>query len=47
VSLPALPERPSELFVASLARPTVTGIVSGSNHPSPDCPAEAPPPRAQ
>lgn len=41
VSLPALVARPSERFVSALARPTVVGIVSGSNRPSPDCPAEA------
>lgn len=42
VSLPALPERPVEKFISSLERPTVVGIVSGTNHPSPDCPAENP-----
>jgi hypothetical protein len=42
VSLPTLPARQSEIFVAALQRPGVVGILSGSNHPSPDCPAEAP-----
>lgn len=42
VSLPTLPARPSETFVAALKRPGVVGIVSGSNHPDPGCPAEAP-----
>jgi hypothetical protein len=41
VSLPNLPSRTDDPFVTSLARPSVVGIVSGSNHPSPDCPAEA------
>lgn len=41
VSLPTLPARPSETFVAALQRPGVVGLASGSNHPSPDCPAES------
>jgi hypothetical protein len=40
VSLPALPSSKSDEFFASFARPSVVGIVSGSNHPSSDCPAE-------
>jgi hypothetical protein len=42
ISMPPLPERPVEKFVSSLARPTVVGIISGTNHPTPDCPAEDP-----
>lgn len=42
VSLPTLPARPSETFVAALRRPGVVGIVSGSNHPDSGCPAETP-----
>lgn len=42
VSLPDLPSRPSETFISSHARPTVVGIISGTNQPSPDCPAENP-----
>lgn len=44
VTLPELPSLPreSENFTSSLARPTVVGIISGTNHPSPDCPAENP-----
>jgi len=40
VTLPPLSTRPSEEFVSALARPSVTGIISASNHPSPECPAE-------
>lgn len=42
VSLPALPARSGENFFAALQRPGVVGVVSGSNHPNPDCPAESP-----
>jgi hypothetical protein len=42
VSLPTLPARPSETFFAALERPGVVGLVSGSSHPSADCPAENP-----
>jgi hypothetical protein len=42
VSLPALPARSSESFFAALQRPGVVGVVSGSNHPDADCPAESP-----
>jgi hypothetical protein len=41
VSLPPLTSRPSEYFYSALARPAVTSLVSGSNHPRPDCAAEA------
>jgi hypothetical protein len=41
VSLPVLPLSKRDQFFASLARPSVVGIVSGSNYPTPDCPAEA------
>jgi hypothetical protein len=40
VSLPPLTSRPTEEFLSSLERPSVAGIVSGSNHP--DCQAEDP-----
>jgi hypothetical protein len=40
VSLPPLSSRPAEEFLSSLERPSVAGIVSGSNHP--DCKAEDP-----
>jgi len=40
VSLPPLTSRPTDEFFSSLARPSVAGIVSGSNHP--DCKAEDP-----
>jgi hypothetical protein len=40
ITLPKLPSRPSERFLASLDRPAVIGILSGSNHPSADCSAE-------
>jgi hypothetical protein len=40
VSLPTLPARPRETFFAALQRPAVVGLVSGSNHPDPGCPAE-------
>jgi hypothetical protein len=44
IALPPLQSRPpSEAFFTSLERPSVLGIVSGSNHPSVDCPAEAAP----
>jgi hypothetical protein len=42
VTLPALSTRPSEEFVSALGRPSVTGIISASNHPSSECPAENP-----
>jgi hypothetical protein len=42
ISLPAIPRHPDETFLTALTRPAVVGIVSGSNHPSPDCPAEDP-----
>ncbi len=40
VTLPALPARPSETFLASPERPAVVGILSGTNLPSAECPAE-------
>lgn len=40
VSLPPLSRRPMEEFLSALERPSVAGIVSGSNHP--DCQAEEP-----
>jgi hypothetical protein len=40
VTLPALPEDHEHQFVSALNRPAVAGIISGSNHPSADCPAE-------
>ena len=40
VSLPTLPEDDEHTFISALDRPAVAGIVSGSNHPSPECPAE-------
>lgn len=40
VSLPPLTTRPSDEFLSALARPSVTGIISGSNRPSADCTAE-------
>jgi len=42
VTLPPLSSRPSEEFLSALSRPGVVGLVSGSNHPSPECPAENP-----
>jgi hypothetical protein len=42
VSLPPLASRPSEEFYSALARPAVAGVVSGSNRPRPECPAEDP-----
>jgi hypothetical protein len=42
VTLPPLSTRPTEEFMSALERPSVTGIISGSNHPSLDCPAESP-----
>lgn len=45
VSLPALPAlsaRSGEIFFAALERTGVVGVVSGSNHPDPGCPAESP-----
>jgi hypothetical protein len=42
VSLPELPSRKEAEFVTSIAQPSIVGIVSGSNHPDPGCPAESP-----
>jgi hypothetical protein len=40
VVLPPLPEDNEHQFISALDRPAVAGIVSGSNHPRPECPAE-------
>jgi hypothetical protein len=42
VALPELASRPSEDFYSALPLPATAGVVSRSNHPSPDCPAESP-----
>jgi hypothetical protein len=44
ITMPDLPSLPTESanFISSLERPTVVGIISGTNHPTPDCPAEDP-----
>jgi hypothetical protein len=41
VTLPMLPARLSDTFLAALDRPGVVGLVSGSNQPDPPCPMEA------
>jgi hypothetical protein len=42
VPMPVVPERPSMEFLSAYTRPSVASIVSGSNHPAPDCPVEDP-----
>lgn len=41
ITLPNVPLRQSEQFISARERPAVVSILSGANHPSPDCPADA------
>ena len=41
VTLPTLAEDTEYKFISALDRPSVAGIISGSNHPRPECPAES------